>query len=143
MKPLFTCSALVLAVCSLVILPRGFLAQACEDEDAMVESTSKELVDFVGVVQKEDLKKFEEAYHQRSCLTKLSFCLTLVDEAEECLEKAEQDPAVPEADKQTRKAEHERFAKFRKTVEEDQKVLKAAEKPADAKALIEKFDFAI
>ena len=89
MKYFLTYSTLALAVCLLSLFPQGYLAQACGDENTMVENTSKDLTDFVVMVQKEDLRKFEEAYHQRSCITKLSICLSIVDEAEKCLEKGQ------------------------------------------------------
>ncbi len=120
--------------------PRRLKAQACEDDEAMVESYRKDLSDLVDTTRKESLEQFEKTFHQRTCLTKLGLSLSLVKELESCLEKAGQDPAAKEqAD--SNKAKHEKYAKLQGKIEKDQKDLKAAQEPKDAKSLIGKFDF--
>jgi hypothetical protein len=131
---------LLAVVCSITSLPLFLSAQGCGDDEAMVESYRKDIADLVDTVKKEDLQQFEKTYHQRSCLTKLSLCLSLVDELLYCLDKAGQDPAATPQQTEEIKAKRELYAKFRDKIEDDHKVLKAAQTAKDAKAVIEEFD---
>jgi hypothetical protein len=108
----------------------------------MVESYRGDLNALVETTRKESLQKFEQAYHQRTCLTKLSLALGLVKELESCLEKAAQDPAATKEQADSNKAKHEKYAKLHGTLEQDQKDLRGTTDSKDAKAVIEKFDLA-
>jgi hypothetical protein len=129
------------ALCAMALTPRWLEAQACNDDEAMVESYRKDLSDLVDTTRKENLEQFEKAFHQRACLTKLSLALGLVKELEGCLEKAGQDPAAAKELSDSDKAKHEKYAKLQGKIEQDQKNLKAAQEPKDAKSVIGKFDF--
>lgn len=125
---------------SMVLTPRRLEAQECDDDEAMVESYRKDLSDLVDTTRKESLEQFEKAFHQRTCLTKLSLSLSLVKELESCLDKAAQDPAATKEQTDANKAKLEKYAKLQGKIEQDQKDLKAAQEPKDAKTVIGKFD---
>lgn len=127
-------------VCSAAFFPSMSLAQSCEDDEAMVESYRKDIASLVDTTRKESLAEFEKSFHQKSCLTKLSLCLSLADELLNCLDKAGQDPAATKQQAEDTKAKRESYTKLRNKVSDDHKSLKAAETSKDAKALIEKFD---
>ena len=106
----------------------------------MVESYRKDLSELVVTTRKESLEQFEKAFHQKTCLTKLSLCLSMVNELISCLDKAAQDSTATKAQTDAYKAKREPYANFKDTITEDRKLLKAAETPKDAKSLIQKFD---
>jgi hypothetical protein len=96
----------------------------------------------VQTVKKESLLDFAKAYHQKSCLTKLTLCGISVERLVSCLEKASQDTTATKEDVEAYKAKRETYAKLRDKVQHDRSALKATEAPKDAKALIEKIDLA-
>ena len=142
---------LLAAVCVATPLPRRAAAQekdqaqaeaaACGDDEAMVESYRQGLSGLIDTVRKENLAEFEKAYHQRTCLTKLSLSLGLVDELETCLDKAAQDPAASKEQAAAYKAKYEAYAKLKAKMDAEHKELKSAGESKAAKALIEKVEF--
>jgi hypothetical protein len=115
---------------------------ACQDEEAMVTDYEKGLQDLVGTVKKETLADFERTYHRKSCLTKLNLCVTVLDGAVACLDKAAQDSSTPKAQAGAYAAKRDGYAKLKEKVGHYRDSLKTTEAGKDAKALIEKFDFA-
>jgi len=122
---------------------RPAFAQACKDEEAIVKEYEKDMTEFVQTVKKETQDDFNRAYHQRSCLSKLTFCLTAIDGLLSCLDKAAQDSAAPKEDVEASKAKREAYKKLKGRVGDDRKALKGSSDSKQAKALIEKFDFAL
>lgn len=120
--------------------PRPLLAQACKDEETMSGESGKALVELVDTVKKESLQDFQRAYHQKSCLNKLTFSRNAVDGVLSCLDKAVQDTTAAKEDLDAYKAKREVYAKRKERIERDRKALKDATEAKDAKALIEKFD---
>ena len=106
----------------------------------MVASYQKDITDLIAMVQKENLQGFEKAYHQKSCLTKMTLCLSAVGALVSCLEKAAQDPTATKEDVAANQAKRDSYAKLKGKVQHDRDALKAAATAKDAKALIEKFD---
>jgi len=132
-----------LVVLSLATLTgrRALFGQSCDDDEAMVKDYQKSLTEIIGTVKKESLADFEKAYHQKVCISKLTFCLSSIDGLVECLDKTSQDAATPKDQAEAAKAKRESYAKLKGKIEAARTALKAAESPKDAKALIEKFDF--
>ncbi|HMD98064.1 MAG TPA: hypothetical protein VKM93_12145 [Terriglobia bacterium] len=132
-----------LVVLSLAALTgrRALFGQSCDDDEAMVKDYQKSLTEIIGTVKKESLADFEKAYHQKVCMTKLTFCLTTIDGLVECLDKASQDAATPKDQAEAAKSKRETYTKLKGKIQEARTALKSAEAPKDAKALIEKFDF--
>src|SRR5947199_9409939 len=73
---------------------RTLLAQACQDDEEMSKTTLKDITDLVGTVKKESLADFERAYHQKSCVSKAGFSLTVISGRVSCLDKAAQHSAA-------------------------------------------------
>ena len=48
---------------------RPVFAQACKDEQAMVDEFKQGLLANVDTVKKESLDNFEKAFHQKTCIT--------------------------------------------------------------------------
>ncbi len=119
--------------------PRPLLGQACKDEEMMSDESRKTLVELVDTVKKESLQDFQRAYHQKSCLNKLTFSLNAVNGVLACLDKAAQDTTAAKEDLDSYKAKQEAYAKRKERIEHDRKALKDAADAKDAKALIEKF----
>jgi hypothetical protein len=126
----------------ILLWPQPLSAQACKDEESMVDFYKKDLAELVGTVRKESLADFEKAYHQRSSLTKLSLYGSTVDSLLNCLDKAGQDPTATKEEVDAYKTKRETYAKLKAKIQQNRDALKATEAPKDAKALIEKFDFA-
>lgn len=122
---------------------RPAYAQACKDEESIVKEYDKDLAEFVQTVKKESQGDFDRAYHQKSCLSKLTFCLTAIDGLVKCLDKAVQDSAAPKEDVDASKAKREAYNKLKGRVGNNRKALKESSDSKQAKALIEKFDFAL
>jgi hypothetical protein len=120
---------------------RALWGQSCEDDESMVKDYQKSLTDLVDTVKKESLADFEKAYHQKVCVSKLTFCLTTIDGLIDCLDKASQDAATPKDKAEAAKAMREHYAKLKDKMQAARTALKSTEAPKDAKALIEKFDF--
>ncbi len=141
MKSVLKTTLLAAAVLMCVFSSRLLFAQACQDEESFVADYKKGLIDFVETVKKESLGDFQKAYHQRSCLTKLTLSLGAVNGLLTCLEKAAQDPAATKEQADAYKSKHETYGKLKEKIDKDRNSLKATESAKDAKPLIEKFDF--
>jgi hypothetical protein len=142
MKPMLG-TGLIAAVFLVNALSSGPLfAQACKDEQALVDDFKQGLVTTVDTVKKESLDNFEKAFHQKTCFTKLTLCLNVMDEVLNCLDKASQDTSTPKEQAATYKSQKESYAKLKDKLTQYKSQLKATEAPKDAKALIGKFDLA-
>lgn len=125
---------------SICIPGRTLLAQACKDEEAMIEDYRKSLTDMVAQVKGESLEDFTRHFHQKSCLSKLGLCSTIVSVANQCLDKASRDPSTTKEQGKEIEAKRQSYNALQAKAEEYSKELKASESPKDAKALIAKFD---
>ncbi len=138
---------LVGIVLLIFVSPRPLLAQACQDEEIMVNDYKKGITELVDKIKKENLTAFKRAYHQKSCLSRLTLGADFMNIALECLDKAMQEPATTKEQKkeqkqqvQSYKEKRDGYAALKDKLVEYRDKLKAAQKPEDAKALIEKFD---
>jgi hypothetical protein len=122
--------------------PQPLFAQACKDEQAMIDEFKQGIVTTVDAVKKESLDNFEKAFHQKSCLTKLTLAINAMDEVLSCLDKASQDASATKEQVAAYKAQKESDTKLKEKMTQYKSQLKAIEAPKDAKALIEKFDLA-
>lgn len=113
----------------------------CQDEEAMVADYTKDLTSLAATVKGEDLQAFQRGFHRKTCLTKLTFCATMLDGAVACFEKAAQNPATPKDQVEACKAKHDRYAKLKEKVGHYRDTLKATEGDKGAKALIDQYDF--
>jgi hypothetical protein len=125
---------------SICISGRTLLAQSCKDEATMVEDYKKTLTEMVATVKGESLEDFTRHFHQKSCLNKLGLCSSIVNIANECLDKATRDPATSKDEGKDIEAKRQSYNALRARAEEYSKELKDVEAPKDAKALIAKFD---
>ncbi len=130
-------AATLLGVC---VCGQPLLAQACKDEETMVEDYKKDLAEMVDKVKGESLEEFTRAYHQKSCLSKLSLCSSIISIANECLDKASRDPEASKSQGKEIEAKRESNNALKTKAAEYSKELKDAGSPKDAKALIAKFD---
>ncbi len=141
MKKAFHAGLLAPILWVLLASPARLHAQACKDEEEFALEYKKGLNDLVETVKKESLGDFQKAYHQKSCLTKQILTLGAVNELENCLEKAVQDPAATKEQADAYKSKHDSYAKLKEKITQDRNALKATEAPKEAKPLIEKFDY--
>jgi hypothetical protein len=107
-------------------------AQSCQDDQAMADAQVKTLADMVDVVKKESQADFEAKFHQKSCLNKLTFAISAVNDAIACFDKA-----GPVAG-QTSPKDGDSKLKDRMTGYKG--TLKSTDDPKSAKALIATFD---
>lgn len=114
--------------------------EACQDEAAMLGEATKTVTDLVEAVKKESLQDFQKAYHQKSCLSKLTFCVSAVSGLVSCLEKAAEDTLATKQQVADYKAKRERYSKLQDRITQDRNALKATEVAKEAKVLIEKLD---
>jgi hypothetical protein len=121
---------------------KPLFSQACKDEQAMVDEFKQGLLASVDTVKKESLDNFERAFHQKTCLTKLTLSINAMEEALSCLDKASQDASATKEQAAAYKAQKESDAKLKEKLTQYKSQLKAIEAPKDAKTLIEKFDLA-
>jgi hypothetical protein len=140
MKAMFAIGLAAVVVLASVFCPQPGFAQACKDEEAMVDDFRQGLATTVDSVKKESLESFEKAFHQKTCLTKLTLCLNVMDEVISCLDKASQDAAATKEQAESCKAQKESYGKLKDRLTQYKSQLKGVESPKDAKALIEKFD---
>jgi hypothetical protein len=119
---------------------RTLHAQACKDEETMVEDYQKGLTEMIAKVKAESLEEFTRAYHQKSCLSRLSLCSNIVSIADACLDKASRDPATSKDESRDLESKRKSYDALKAKAEEYSKELKGVESPKDAKALIAKFD---
>jgi hypothetical protein len=113
---------------------------ACQDEEAMVADYEKGISELISTVQKESLADFSRAFHRKSCLTKLTLSLGILDTATACFDQAVQDSATPKGQVEAYKAKRDAYAKLKDKLSHYRDAVKAAEEEKAAKALIEKFD---
>jgi hypothetical protein len=113
----------------------------CQDEETMVGDYTKDLTSLTATVKGEDLTAFQRAFHRKTCLTKLTLCVPMLDGAAACFEKAASDPATPKDQVQAIKAKHDQYVKLKEKVGHYRDTLKATQAYKEAKALIEQFDF--
>jgi hypothetical protein len=135
--------ALVLG--STLLLPSGgaqLSAQVCKDEEGMVANYKKTVTDLVATVKKESLLDFEKAFHQKNVTTKLTLFGSTVNGLIGCLQKIANDPATLKEDADAAKGKIATYNKLKDKIMQDRDALKAAQTEKEAKALIEKFDFA-
>jgi predicted amidohydrolase len=123
---------------ALMAWPHVAVAQACKDDESMVEESKKALAELVTAVKQESLPDFEKAYHQKSSVNKLTFLGIAVDGLLKCLEKAEQDPSAPKEIVEASKAEYETSAKLKAKAQQDHDALNALTAPKNAKEYVEK-----
>lgn len=107
----------------------------------MVADYKKDLTQTVETSRKESLAQFEKGFHQKSCLTKLTLSLSMLNELMSCLEKAAADSTATKEQAEANKARLAAYTKLKDKVEDYRKKLKATDDPKEAKALIDKFDF--
>jgi hypothetical protein len=113
----------------------------CQDEETMVGDYTKDLTSLTATVKGEDLTAFQRAFHRKTCLTKLTLCVPMLDVAAACFEKAANDPATPKDQVQAIRAKHDQYVKLKEKVGHYRDALKATQAYKEAKALIEQFDF--
>ncbi len=142
MKAMLGIGLIAAAVLVNVLSSEPLFAQACKDEQAMVDEFKQGLGTTVDTVKKESLDNFEKAFHQKTCLTKLTLCLNVMEEVLNCLDKASQDASATKEQAATYKGHKESYAKLKEKLTHYKSQLKATEAPKEAKALIEKFDLA-
>jgi hypothetical protein len=140
MKAMLGIGLVAIAILVNALAPRPLFAQACKDEQAMVDEFKQGLVATVDTVKKESLDNFEKAFHQKTCLTKLTLAINVMDEVLNCLDKASQDASATKEQTAAYKAQKDSDAKLKDKLTQYKSQLKAIEAPKDAKALIEKFD---
>jgi hypothetical protein len=113
----------------------------CQDEEVMVADYTKDLTALVTAVKGEGLQTFQSGYHRKTCLTKLTLFVTVLDGAAACFDKASQDPATSKDQIEACKANHDRYAKLKDKVSQYRDKLKATENFKESKAQIEQYDF--
>jgi len=131
---------LVVAGVGLFLSPHQALAQACKDEESMVESSKQALVELTETVKKESLPDFERLNHQKSAVNKLSIHNSMLGGLVSCLEKAAQDTTAPKEQVEAAKAQHDASAKLQEKIQQERGAIKDAQASKGAKALIEKLD---
>jgi hypothetical protein len=124
----------------LMIWPHIAAAQACKDEQSMVDESKKSLVEVVNTVKQESLPDFERSYHQKNVINKLSFYGTSVESLLACEDKAAQDSSAAKDAADAARAKHDGYAKLKDKIQHDHDALKALTAPKDAKAYAEKLD---
>ena len=127
------------AVCAAVlILGAPPLWAQCQDERSMADAMVKDAAEIVDTVKKESDADFVSKFHQKSCLTKLTFSINALGEVTACLDKASQS-AVP-ADQAAAKSAKDAAAALKDRLGGYKTALKAEEDPKKAKTLIATFD---
>jgi hypothetical protein len=116
-------------------------APACVAEESVVVAIKADLADTVSTIKKESLDNFEKQFHQQACMSKLSICLSSVDELVGCLDKATHDAGAGKQQIATCKAKEDTYTKLKSALQQDIAQLKAAKDPKTAKSDIEQFDF--
>jgi hypothetical protein len=125
---------------ALTAWPHKAAAQACKDEESMVEESKKALAQLIVTVKQESLPDFDRAYHQKSAVNKLNFLGIAVDSLLACLQKVGQDSSAAKDVVEAAKAKHETYAKLKAKIQQDRDTLKALTNSKDAKAYVEKLD---
>ncbi|HEV2245991.1 MAG TPA: hypothetical protein VGW37_05000 [Terriglobia bacterium] len=117
-------------------------AQTCSDDEGMVQSYVQSIDDLIGTVKKESLSDFEKDYHQRSCLSRLTLSLGIIDSLVDCLSKAAKDPAATQEQIAAAKGKLDKYSKLKSALVQARDTLKAAKDTKGAKSAIEKFAIA-
>ncbi len=134
-------SLFIVEIATATLLMVGRLkAQTCQDEEAMVKDATKSIADLVETVKKETLQDFENKFHQKSCVSNLTFTASLLNDLVACLDKASQDPAVPKEQAAATKTKRDTYAKLKAKLDRDRNAVRAEQDPKAAKAFIEKID---
>jgi hypothetical protein len=111
-------------------------AQSCQDDQAMADAQVKTVADMVDTVKKESQADFEGKFHQKSCLNKLTFAISALNDAIACYDKA--GTAAEAAAGQTSPKDSDSKLKDRMT--QYKGTLKSTDDPKSAKSLIGTFD---
>lgn len=114
-------------------------AQSCQDEQGMVDAQVKAAADMVDTVKKESQADFEAKFHQKSCLNKLTFALSSLNDAISCLDKGGAAPGAPTGPTSPKDSD----TKLKDRITQYRTALKSAEDPKSAKALIATFDLSV
>ena len=117
----------------------SLFGQTCNDDEGMVKSYVQSITDLVSTVKKEDLADFEKDYHGRSCLSRLTLSLGVINSLIDCLNKAAQSTTATKEQIAAIKTKLESYTKLKSALEQDRKTLKAAKDTKTAKSIIEKF----
>ena len=131
---------LVVAGLGLFLSPHQVLAQACKDEESMVEASKQALVELTETVKKESLPDFQRLNHQKSLVNKLAVHDSMLGGLVSCLDTAAQDTTAPKEQAEAARAQHDAAAKLQEKIQHARAAIKDAQAPKDAKALTEKLD---
>ncbi len=112
--------------------PSARAQAACQDEETMAQSMVQDVAASVDTVKKESESDFESKYHQKALTNKLTFAMSAVDGAVQCLDKASGDPTVA--------ARKDAESKLKAKLSDYRTELKAKTEPKAAKELIATFD---
>ena len=99
----------------------------------MADAQVKTAADMVDTVKKESQADFEAKFHQKSCMNKLTFALSAVNDAIACLDKT--GPSTP-----GQASPKDADDKLKDRITQYRTGLKSADDPKNAKALIATFD---
>ena len=140
MRPEWGMTLLVAASVGLFLAPPQVLAQACQDEMSMVDSSKQALLELTETVKKESLQDFQRLNHQKSVVNKLTVHDSMLGGLVSCLDKAAQDTTAPKEQAEAARAQHDAAAKLQEKIQHARAAIKDAQAPKDAKALTEKLD---
>ena|SRR5579872_4809153 len=124
------------------LAPQGLRAQVCKDEVGMVEASKQDLMELTTTVKKQNLPDFEQTNQQKRAVNKLRVHTEMLQELVDCLDKAAQNTTLAKADADAAKAQHDAAAKLLEKLQHEESGIKDAKESKDAKALIEKLEFA-
>ncbi len=113
--------------------PARAQAPACQDEETVAQSMVQDVAASVDSIRKESESDFESKYHQKGLTNKLTFALTSVDGAVQCLTKASGDTSAA--------ARKDAESKLKMKLTDYRTQLKEKTDPKAAKELIATFDF--
>ena len=140
MRPEWGMTLLVAASVGLFLAPPQVLAQACQDEMSMVDSSKQALLELTETVKKESLQDFQRLNHQKSVVNKLTVHDSMLGGLVSCLDKAAQDTTAPKEQAKAAKEQHDAAAKLQEKIQHARAAIKDAKAPKEAKALTEKLD---
>jgi hypothetical protein len=115
--------------------------QSCAPDEAIVSSMKQDLATLVGTVKKESLDDFQRAFHQQSCMSRLSICLHSVDDLLTCLDKSSHDAGATKGQSDSAKSKQDTYTKLKTAMQAYVQKLKGTTDAKAAKAAIEQFDF--
>jgi hypothetical protein len=120
--------------------PQHVFAQACKDEETMVEGSRQALVELPATVKKESLAEFQTLNQQKSAVNKLALHDSVLGELIDCLDKVAHDATASKEAVAAASAERDASIKLREKIKLQEGAIKDAKVPKDAKAVIEKLD---